>query len=137
MDSLGAQVQAAGSPGVAVFVAIYAASTLLVLPKVALSIAAGLIYGFWPAIAIVLVAAMLGAVMAFALGRVLGRGAVERMAGAHLLRLDALVDRHGAAAIVLVRLIPLVPFTIINYAAGLTSIKFRSYSVGTLIGILP
>jgi len=137
VDALGSQVQGAGSLGVAVFVAIYAASTLLVFPKGALSIAAGLIYGFWPAFAIVLVAAMLGAVVAFGLGRVLGRDAVERMAGAHLLRLDALIARHGVAAIVLVRLIPLIPFTIVNYASGLTSISFRAYTMGTLIGMLP
>lgn len=137
IDAVRAQVQDMGGGGIVLFVVLYAASTLLVLPKGALSAAAGLVYGFWPAIAIVIAAAMVGALLAFVFGRFLGRDAVERMAGRHLKRLDALIVRFGMSAIVLVRLIPVIPFTVINYAAGLTSIGVLAYSLGTLIGILP
>ena len=54
-----------------------------------------------------------------------------------MFRLDAQVARHGVAAIVIVRLIPVIPFTVINYAAGLTAVRFRPYLVGTAIGIVP
>jgi uncharacterized membrane protein YdjX (TVP38/TMEM64 family) len=126
-----------GATGILLFIAGYVVCTLLVLPKGVLSIGAGIAFGFLPGAAIVMVGAILGASAAFVVGRWLGRDAVERMAGAHLARLDALVTRYGFAAIVLVRLIPLAPFTVINYAAGLTSIGFRSYAVATAVGIIP
>ncbi|MDO8732654.1 MAG: TVP38/TMEM64 family protein [Actinomycetota bacterium] len=137
LDAVSAQVQSLGSGGVVIFIALYAASTLLVLPKGVLSAAAGLVYGFWPAVAIVIAAAMTGALLAFVIGRLLGRDAVQQMAGGHLVRLDALIVRFGVAAIVLVRLIPVIPFTVINYISGLTSISTGAYTLGTLIGILP
>ena len=137
LDAVRAQIQSLGSGGVVTFVVLYAVSTLLVLPKGVLSAAAGLVYGFWPAFAIVIVAAMIGALLAFAIGRRLGRDAVQQMAGRHLARLDALIVRFGVAAIVLVRLIPVIPFTVINYTSGLTAISARAYTLGTLIGILP
>jgi len=137
LDAVRAQIQALGSGGVVMFMVVYAVSTLLVLPKGVLSASAGLVYGFWPAVAIVIAAAMTGALLALAIGRLLGRDAVQQMAGRHLARLDALIVRFGVAAIMLVRLIPIIPFTVINYTAGLTSISARAYTLGTLIGILP
>ena len=127
----------AGTTGILLFIAGYVVCTLLVLPKGVLSIGAGIAFGFLPGAVIVIIGAILGASAAFVVGRWLGRDAVERMAGAHLARLDTLVTRYGFAAIVLVRLIPLIPFTVINYTAGLTSIGFRSYALGTAVGIIP
>lgn len=137
VETLRSSVAGAGATGWAAFVAGYVACTLLVLPKGVLSIAAGLVFGLVPGIILVVIGATIGASAAFFLGRLLGRDGVERMAGDHLARLDTLVRRHGFAAILLVRLIPLIPFTVINYIAGLTSIGYRSYALGTLVGILP
>ena len=120
-----------------VFMLGYAACTLLVVPKGVLSVAAGLAWGLLPGVALVMVGAVLGATAAFWVGRGLGRDGVTRIVGAHMGRLDELVDRHGVAAIVLVRLIPVIPFTAINYASGLTSIGFGPYLTGTAIGIVP
>lgn len=137
VETLRSAVSDTGATGWVVFVVGYVAGSLLVLPKGVLSIAAGLVFGLLPGIILVVIGAMLGASAAFFIGRFLGRDAVERMAGDHLARLDALIQRHGFAAILLVRLIPLIPFTVINYVAGLTSISYRSYALGTLVGILP
>ncbi len=131
------RVQDAGLPGMVVFMFGYAACTLLVLPKGVLSVAAGLAWGLLPGVALVMGGAVLGATAAFWVGRGLGRDGVTRIAGAHLGRLDELVDRYGVAAIVLVRLIPVIPFTATNYAFGLTSIRFAPYLTGTAIGIIP
>lgn len=136
-DAIRAVVAGSGAVGVLAFVAIYVACTLLVLPKAVLSITAGIAFGFLPGVVVVLVAATAGACAAFVVGRWLGRDAVERMAGPHLARLDALVARYGFSAIVLMRLVPLIPFTVINYATGLTSVGFRSYAAATAIGIVP
>ncbi len=126
-----------GWAGGAVFVALYAAITLTPAPKNVLSVAAGLIFGFAGALALVYLGALLGAGAAFGLGRWLGRDAVERYTGTRVARLDELVRRRGLAAVIGVRLIPIIPFTAINYGAGLTAVRPRDYALGTAIGIIP
>ena len=126
-----------GWAGGAVFVGLYAAITLTPAPKNVLSVAAGLIFGFAGALALVYLGALLGAAAAFALGRWLGRDAVERYTGTRVARLDELVRRRGLAAVIGVRLIPVIPFTAINYGAGLTAVRLRDYALGTAIGIIP
>ncbi|MBX9473027.1 TVP38/TMEM64 family protein [Microcella sp.] len=126
-----------GWAGGAVFVALYAAITLTPAPKNVLSVAAGLIFGFAGALALVYLGALLGAAAAFGLGRSLGRDAVERYTGTRVARLDELLRRRGLAAVIGVRLIPIIPFTAINYGAGLTAVRLRDYALGTAIGIIP
>lgn len=118
------------------FIGGYAVATLLLLPKNVLSAAAGLAFGLTMGTALVWLAAMIGAA-AFWLGRVLGRDGVRRLAGVHLERLDALVIKHGVVAILLARLVPLVPFTAVNYGSGLTAVRFPAYLLATAVGILP
>ncbi len=123
--------------GPAVFILSYAALTLAPVPKNVLSIAAGLVFGLGAGTAVVYAAAMLGSVAAFWLGRRLGREAVEKFTGTRVEKVDALLSRRGLAAMIGVRLVPVLPFTAINYAAGLTSLSWRHYVLGTAIGILP
>ena len=126
-----------GWAGGAVFVGLYAAITLTPAPKNVLSVAAGLIFGFAGALALVYLGALLGAAAAFGLGRWLGRDAVERYTGTRVARFDELVRRRGLAAVIGVRLIPIIPFTAINYGAGLTAVRRRDYALGTAIGVIP
>ncbi len=86
---------------------------------------------------LVLVGAVLGASAAFWLGRLLGRDAVERLSGARIARVDALLRRRGVLALIAVRLVPVLPFTAINYAAGLSVLRTRDYLIGTSVGIIP
>ncbi len=130
-------IAAAGPAAPAVFVLTYAVATLAPVPKNVLSAVAGLLFGLVAGIALVFVAAMLGALTAFGLGRVLGRGAVERLTGARVARVDRLLSRRGVMAVIGVRLIPVVPFTAINYTAGLTAVHCRDYMIGTAVGIVP
>ncbi len=126
-----------GWGGGVAFALLYAAITLTPAPKNVLSIAAGLVFGFGLALVLVYVGALLGAAAAFGLGRWLGRDAVERFTGARVARLDALVRRRGLVAVIGVRLIPVIPFTAINYGAGLTAVRRLDYALGTAIGIIP
>ncbi len=135
--ALHADIAAAGPAGPAVFVLVYAVATLAPAPKNVLSAVAGLLFGLVAGIALVFVAAMLGALTAFWLGRVLGRGAVERFTGARVARVDELLSRRGVMAVIGVRLVPVVPFTAINYTAGLTAVRLRDYVIGTAVGIVP
>ncbi|NUR25450.1 MAG: TVP38/TMEM64 family protein [Catenulispora sp.] len=119
------------------YVALYVLATLLPVPKAILSLTAGLVFGIPGGIAVTLVGATLGAVVAFYLARVLGRAPIEQYGGRRLAWLDDRLTRHGFVAMVGLRLVPLVPFTALNYAAGLTRISWPAYTLGTLLGITP
>ena len=123
------------APGL--FVVGYAMVTLLPLPKNAFAALAGAMFGLLLGIVVVLVAALIGAAVAFALSRALGRDAVERLTGGRVERVDAVLSRRGVLAVVGVRLVPVLPFTAINYGAGLTSVRTRDYAIGTALGIVP
>jgi uncharacterized membrane protein YdjX (TVP38/TMEM64 family) len=121
----------------AVFIAGYAAATLFLLPKNVLSVAAGLVFGLPAGVLLVWLAAVIGAAASFWLGRRLGREGVIRIAGRHLDNLDNLVRRHGVLAVLIARLIPVVPFTAVNYGSGLTAVAFPAYLAATAVGIIP
>lgn len=130
-------VQSAGLLGALAFAVVYGAITLTPAPKAVLSIGAGVLFGFWAAIPVVIVGAMLGAGTAFVLGRMLGREAVEAYVGTRIERVDALLTERGLIAVIAVRLVPIIPFTAINYASGLTGLRRRDYLIGTAIGMMP
>ncbi|RZU34497.1 TVP38/TMEM64 family protein [Blastococcus saxobsidens] len=136
-EQVRADVAAMGRAAPALFILLYAGATLAPLPKNVLSAAAGLLFGLVEGVGVVLLGALLGALAAFALGRALGRDAVERLTGARVARVDALLSRHGLLAVLGVRLVPVLPFTAINYAAGLTAVRIRDYVLGTALGIIP
>lgn len=137
VEELRGMVDSAGLWGPIGFALGYAALTLAPVPKNVLSIAAGVLFGFGAGVVIVYLAAMLGAAAAFWLGRRLGREAVERFTGTRVAKVDEVLRRRGFAAVVGVRLVPVLPFTAINYSAGLTSVGWWPYLLGTALGILP
>lgn len=120
-----------------VFAALYAVLTLAPLPLSVLTVAAGLLLGFGTGLVVVLVGAWSGAFLAFTLARGLGREAVERLAGTRITRLDDLLERRGLRAVLIGRLSMVVPFTLMNYSAGLSSVRTRDYVIGTVVGIVP
>ncbi len=136
-DGLRSTVDRAGPAGPVLFVLAYALITLAPLPKAFLSIAGGILYGLAVGSVLVLAGAVLGAVIAFILGRRLGREAVERFTGPRVARVDALLRDRGLLAVISLRLVPVAPFTAINYTAGLSAVRVRDYVLGTVIGVLP
>lgn len=137
VSTLRRDIAEAGWAAPVVFVGLYAALTLAPVPKNVMSAVAGLLFGIVQGVLLVLAAALLGALAAFALGRVLGRGLVERLASHRVQDVDALLTRNGLRAVILVRLVPVVPFTAVNYAAGLTGVRLLHYTIGTALGIVP
>ena len=132
-----ADVDALGALAPVAFVLLYAGLTLLPAPRNVLSAAAGLLFGLVQGVLLAVPGALLGAVAGFGLGRLLGREAVERFGGARVARVDALLARRGLVAVLVARLVPVVPFTGVNYAAGLTAVRFGDFVVGTAIGVVP
>lgn len=118
--------------------AAYAAISLLPAgPTAVMTVLGGLLLGFGTGLVAVLGAAVVGAVSAFLLSRVLGRDAVRSLTGQRFASLDERVRAHGFATVLLARLIPLVPFSTANYAFGLTSVSTRTYAGATVLGIVP
>ena len=91
-----------------VFIGGYALITLAPIPKNVLSAAAGLMFGLVTGVLLVWVAALVGALVAFGLGRVLGRDAVERLTSTRVQKVDELIARRGLLAVVVVRLVPVL-----------------------------
>lgn len=126
-----------GLPGALGFALVYAALSLLPLPATVFTLAAGAVFGLGRGLPIVVLGATLGAAAAFYLGRALGRDAVQHFTGARLQTLDRYLTRRGFWAVLAARLVPIVPFTALNYLSGLTGVRASSYLLATVIGILP
>ncbi len=119
------------------FVAVYAVATLSPAPKSVFTVVAGVLFGLPEGVALVVGAATLGSMAAFGVGRVLGRDAVHRLTGIRADWFDEQFGRRGLWAVLAARLVPVVPFTAVNYLAGLTSLQPRVFVLGTAVGILP
>jgi uncharacterized membrane protein YdjX (TVP38/TMEM64 family) len=121
-----------------VFAAVYAVSCL-VLPGSLITLAAGSLFGVIVGTVVVSLASVTGACFAFWLGRTLARSLIERrLAGnARFRALDQAVAAGGFKIVLLTRLSPLFPFTFLNYAYGLTKVRFRDYVLASWIGMLP
>jgi uncharacterized membrane protein YdjX (TVP38/TMEM64 family) len=119
------------------FVAAYALLTALALPGSILTIAGGAIFGFGVGSILNWTGALIGASLAFLLARTLGLGAVRRLLGRNAARLEALADTHGFVTVLRLRLIPVVPFNVLNFGEGLSGVPFRDYVLGTALGLIP
>lgn len=120
-----------------VFVVLYAALTVLLVPGAVGSTAAGALFGAFWGTALTVLGATIGATAAFLIARSLGRAQIERMAGPKIAGVDRWLTDRGVGAVLFLRLVPLFPFNAVNYGAGLTAVPLRTYVAGTAIGILP
>ncbi|MDH4043313.1 MAG: VTT domain-containing protein [Gemmatimonadota bacterium] len=119
------------------FAVVYALATALALPGSVLTIVGGAAFGFgWGAV-LTTIGANLGANAAFGIARALGRGGIQRLTRGRLGGLDRATEQRGFWGLLVLRLIPLVPFNALNFGAGLTAMRWRDYAAATLLGILP
>jgi uncharacterized membrane protein YdjX (TVP38/TMEM64 family) len=124
--------------GALLFIPLYALWVTLLLPGVWASMLAGALYGTLLGSALVFVGASLGALVVFVLGRTWLQGwARRRLAAAPKLQaVEQAVSREGLRLVLLTRLSPAFPFSLLNLAYGLSEVSLRDYTIG-LIGILP
>lgn len=119
------------------YIGIYVVGTILFFPGVALSLAGSVLFGLFEATLYTWIGATLGATLAFLLARLLGREFFAQIVAGRLQTLDEWLSRNGFFNLLILRLVPLVPFNAINFGAGLTSIRLRDYVLATALGILP
>jgi len=138
MQGMAAQIRAWGSWAALASIALMVLHSFLPFPSEFITLANGMVFGpLWGSL-ITWVGAMLGAISTFALVRWLGRPFVCRMLNAgQLRRLDAWSSRQGGTALLIGRLIPVIAFNLLNYAAALTAISWWTFIWATGLGILP
>ena len=132
-------VQGQGVAGALIIGAAYAVATVFMIPGSLITLGVGFIYGPLWGTALVSPASVTGATLAFLLGRGLARPAIEqKMAGnPRFQALAGAIGKEGWKILVLTRLSPVFPFTVLNYAFGLTRIRLLHYVAGSFVGMLP
>jgi uncharacterized membrane protein YdjX (TVP38/TMEM64 family) len=109
----------------------------VLFPGPVLAAASGLLFGTALGTPVSIASATLGATLAFSLSRWWARDAVVALAGPRIAALRAWVGRRGFLTVLYARIAPGVPYTLVNYAAGLTPIALRSFVAATAIGVAP
>uniref|UniRef100_UPI000BBBAFD3 VTT domain-containing protein n=1 Tax=Calothrix sp. NIES-2100 TaxID=1954172 RepID=UPI000BBBAFD3 len=120
------------------FIAIYNVATLLFIPGSILTLKGGCLFGvFWGSV-YVIIAATIGATVAFLIGRYLSRDWVAKQLDQHpkFKAIDLAVAKEGWKIVLLTRLSPIFPFNLLNYAFGVTQVSLKDYILGS-IGIIP
>lgn len=121
-----------------VFIGGYAAATIAFVPGSVMTLAAGALFGVVRGTLVSFAGALLGSTLAFLIARYLARPWVERRVAedGRFRRIDRAVGWHGRRLVFLLRLSPVLPFTLMNYALGVTHVRLRDYLVAS-VGMLP
>ena len=137
VSALESWVTQAGAAGPLLFMLIYIIGTVFFFPGSVLTLAGGALFGPYWGTFYNLTAATIGAVLSFIAARYLASDWVERKTGGRLKAIKEGVESEGWKFVAFVRLVPLFPFNLLNYALGLTRIKLSHYSLATYICMLP
>jgi uncharacterized membrane protein YdjX (TVP38/TMEM64 family) len=128
-----------GPAGAVVYALAYVAATLLFLPGSILTAGAGFAYGpLWGTL-LVWPVSLLASTLAFLLGRFAARAWVQQRLLGHprFTAIDAAMGEGGFKIVFLLRLSPIVPFNVLNYALGVTRVRLRDYFLASSVGMLP
>jgi uncharacterized membrane protein YdjX (TVP38/TMEM64 family) len=126
-----------GVAGPLVFIAVSASLTVVLFPGPVLAAASGLLFGTALGTPVSICSATLGATLAFCIARWWAHDAVVAVAGPRIEALRAWVGRRGFLTVLYARIAPGVPYTLVNYAAGLAPIALRSFVAATALGVAP
>lgn len=130
-------LKASGIWAPVIYIAVYVVATVLVLPSTALNLTGGAIFGpvlgtVWTSLA-----AIIAAIVSFTFTRTIGREAVAKRLAGRWQAMDAEVRRGGLFYMFAIRLVAIMPYGLVNFAAGLTSVSFKDYVLGTALGTVP
>ncbi len=112
--------------------------SFLPLPAETVAVANGMVFGRWEGFVLTWLGAMIAAMIAFCIARWLGAPIIKRiLPRATLEKFEILVEKRGAPFLLLARMIPFVPYTIVNYGSGLSPVRLRTYVWTSAIGMAP
>lgn len=128
-----------GSWGVIAFFFIYLAAVILAVPATPLGLLAGALFGSLQGVILISISSTTGAALTFLIARYFARDSITQWLATNnrYRRLDDLTKKHGMIMVAIARLVPFFPFNIINYAFGLTAVKFRTYLFWSWLCMLP
>lgn len=121
----------------AVFILFYCIFNVLLVPATILSLTAGAVWGWWKGGLWVLVASTIASAIPFFLARSTGSAWIETLVRKRASGLYEKLHHEGFITLLLLRLVPIAPYNILNYAAGLAGIRTRHYLIATFIGTIP
>ena len=126
-------------PGAAVYIGLSVVALVALVPGWIPMMLGGLVFGMWPGVVYALVGTVGGATAAQLAGRTLARDWVLRRieGNPRLMAIDDALDQQAFTIVALTRLAFIVPFNLLNYAYGATSVRLGTYVLGTAVGMLP
>jgi uncharacterized membrane protein YdjX (TVP38/TMEM64 family) len=129
----------AGLLGVLVYAAVFTVAAICLVPGSIMTVGAGVAYGLVWGTIVASSASAVAATAAFLVARTVARRRVARWATSNprVAALDAAIGDDGLKLVILIRLSPLIPFNVLNYALGLTRVRLRDYALGSFLGMLP
>ncbi|KAJ4966819.1 hypothetical protein NE237_018668 [Protea cynaroides] len=132
-------IEGYGTAGYALFVAVYAGLEILAIPAIPLTMSAGLLFGTVTGTIIVSISGTVAATVAFLIARYFARERILKLVEGNkkFLAIDKAIGENGFRVVTLLRLSPLLPFSLGNYLYGLTSVKLVPYVLGSWLGMLP
>ena len=132
------QIKSLGVAGPLLIVVLALLHAVVFYPAEIVDAAAGFAYGFLPALALTLVGWLLSGLLCFYVGRGVARPLLDRWLGVERFeRTEAAIERGGATLLLAVRLIPIVPFSLVSYAAGAARVPVWRFAWTTVVGYLP
>lgn len=139
LSRLESTVDSLGIAGILLFAAVYVIAAVAFVPGSALTLAAGAIFGLPGGFIVVSLSATIAAAISFLIARHLARGAVHQMAAGSptFAAVDAAIGEGGWRIVLMLRLVPVFPFSAGNYLLGLTPIRFWHYVLASWIGMMP
>ncbi|GAB3321613.1 hypothetical protein GCM10027451_43350 [Geodermatophilus aquaeductus] len=137
VDAVRRWVAGAGAAGLVLLALAKGALLVGPVPRSALCVLLGVVLGFWTGVGVALAGGMVGALAAFGLSRWLGRETAVRLAGPKLAAVDRAVAGRGFVAVLVARVLPVMPFSVLSHAAGLSAVPLGAYAAGTALGLVP
>lgn len=132
------EIDSLGAGGPLLILALALIHAFVFYPAEILDAAAGFVYGFPPALALMMLSWLLSGLLCFAIGGSVARPLLDRWLGtARFERTEAAIERGGPTLLIAVRLIPIVPFSLVSYAAGAAHVPPWRFAWTTAIGYLP
>jgi uncharacterized membrane protein YdjX (TVP38/TMEM64 family) len=133
-----ADVKGLGVAGPLLILALALIHSVVFYPAEIVDAAAGFVYGFFPALALMMLGWLLSGLLCFAVGRSVARPLLDRWFGSERFeRIEAAIERGGVTLLLAVRLLPVVPFSLVSYAAGAARVPVWRFAWTTLVGYLP
>ena len=131
-------MQGFGKLAAIIYVLAYVLNTISIIPPIApLSLTAGLAFGSASGALYLMLGAMIGTSLTFMISRLFGRDLIAKVSKGRFKNLDEKLEKNGFTTVLFFRVVPIVPYEVLNYAGGLSRIRFKDYFWATFLGLIP